>query len=1245
MASTGVLPFVRGIDFSRNDFQDLFPKAVEEMLGLRWLRLNRTTLEDMPVELMKLNKLEHLTLAHNKLDSLELHNPNGSTRILFKKMPSLRTLNARYNNIQTGQVPKDLFELEELSILDLSHNSLAKVPEDLDQVKTLIVLNLSNNSIESVPTQVFLNLTGLMQLDLSFNKLESLPPQLRRLINLQTLNLSNNPLVHFQFRQLPSLVNLQVLNLRNTHRNQSNLPPSLEMIPNLAELDLAENELTRVPECAYNVIQLRRLNLSKNQLSDFDIPEGWLKLQTLNVSHNKLKSLSQNLPKCTALKRLYVNNNELDFNGIPSSIGRLESLEVFMAADNRLEMVPEGLLRCGKLKKLILRNNVLVTLPDAIHLLTDLEELDLGGNRDLIMPPKPADLQKGAGLAFYNIDFSLGHQMRLAGSMTHQETPSPVPVKDPVARKIRLRRMKGDGDDESAGQVLKGMKDVARMRKGSQDDLDREPVVKSRKVTELEKPHLDYSDFFDDDTGTREGLTCWEIENFVPNLMENALIGKFYEADCYIILQTYAEQGDSLNWKIFYWIGEKAPLDKKACAAIHAVNLRNFLGAECRTSRQEQNEEEEEFSSLFPHGLVYIEGGRTASGFYTVEDAPLVKRLYRLHGTKSLHLETVPVSPASLDPRYVFYLDAVKKLYVWIGRKSKNVTRSKARLLAEKVNKVERKGTSEILVFNQRQEPNEFWLALGVPELPWMEEPKPHVPEDFMPTVAHLYTIHLGKGYLELPQVDLKDGRLKSEMLQSRNVYILDCWADLFVWFGKKSARLVRAAALKLSQELCDMLPRPDFAMVTRVLEGTESQIFKSKFEGWDDVMAVDFTRTAESVIRRGVDLKKILEKDQIKTDLTALFMPRQQAMPTEEAKAVIDEFNEDLDRMEAFVLEGKKFVRLPERETGHFYSGECYVFLCTYWVPAEESSGDEEKADGDAEETQVHTVYFWQGRDASNMGWLTFTFSLQKKFEQAFKNSLEVVRMHQQQENLKFLSHFKSKFIIHRGKRKEPIDRSRLPPPRLYQLRINDSLICARCIEIDAKPTSLNSSFCHMLNVPFDRSAANGIIYLWLGSKASQEDIELAHEIAKDMTKYHYTMQIVKEGEEPDNFFWNSLGGKKPYETSADFMKYSRLFRCSNEKGYFTVSEKCADFCQDDLADDDIMILDNGQEVFLWVGGKSSEVEIKLAFKSVQVYVQNLRNKQPERPRKLLLTAKGKETIKFSKCFHGWSTHKAPAM
>ena len=40
----------------------------------------------------------------------------------------------------------------------------------------------------------------------------------------------------------------------------------------------------------------------------------------------------------------------------------------------------------------------------------------------------------------------------------------------------------------------------------------------------------------------------------------------------------------------------------------------------------------------------------------------------------------------------------------------------------------------------------------------------------------------------------------------------------------------------------------------------------------------------------------------------------------------------------------------------------------------------------------------------------------------------------------------------------------------------------------------------------------------------------------------------------------------------------------------------------QDDLADDDVMILDNGANVFLWVGKRTSDVEIKLSFKSAQV-------------------------------------------
>ena len=66
----------------------------------------------------------------------------------------------------------------------------------------------------------------------------------------------------------------------------------------------------------------------------------------------------------------------------------------------------------------------------------------------------------------------------------------------------------------------------------------------------------------------------------------------------------------------------------------------------------------------------------------------------------------------------------------------------------------------------------------------------------------------MGIGYLELPQVEVPNNKLKQEMLNTKSVFILDCYTDLFVWVGKKSTRLVRAAALKLSSELFAMLIR-----------------------------------------------------------------------------------------------------------------------------------------------------------------------------------------------------------------------------------------------------------------------------------------------------------------------------------------------------------------------------------------------------------------------------------------------------
>lgn len=1236
MANTGVLPFVRGVDFTRNDFSEgKFPEAVRSMTGVQWLKLDRTNLEEIPKEMGNLMKLEHLSLTRNNLEKLY-----GE----LTELNCLRTLNLRYNKVRSSGIPAELFHLEELSTLDLSHNNLKEVPEGLDRAKSLLVLNLSHNHIDSIPNSLFVNLTDLLFLDLSNNNLETLPPQTRRLANLQTFILNNNPMGHFQLRQLPSLLNLQTLHMRNTQRTLSNFPTNLDNLTHLTDVDLAQNALPKVPEALYSLPNIKRLNLSENEINELSTAiELWQKLETLNLSYNKLSSLPASLCKLYSLRRLYVNDNCLDFEGIPSGIGKLGNLEVFSASNNQLEMIPEGLCRCGSLKKLNLSSNRLITLPDAIHLLTDLDKLDLRNNPDLIMPPKPAEMTRGAGLEFYNIDFSLQNQLRLAGANVPAPAPIQNPSKDPIARKLRLRRGRRDQEeaDQDQAKILKGMKDIAKEKNRSmQEDAKAESLKPKRWDETLEKPPLDYSEFFEEDAGQVPGLTIWEIENFLPNRIDEVAYGKFYEGDCYIVLKTALDENQSLTWEIYFWIGEKASLDKRACSAIHAVNLRNYLGAQCRTIREEQGDESEEFLALFDTQITYIEGGRTCSGFYTVEDMTFETRFYRVHGAgPSIHLEPVAVCVESLDPRFVFVLDAGMKIFLWNGKKAKNTLKSKSRLMCEKINKNERKNKAEIMTETLGNESRDFWLTLGQPDGQPPEEPiKEHVDENFVPVSPRLYQVQLGMGYLELPQVEVPHGKLVNTLLNSKNVYILDCYLDVFVWIGKKSTRLVNAAAVKLSEELFNMIDRPDYALVTRVREGTESQIFKSKFIGWDEVIAVDFTRTAESVQKTGADLTKWARQQETKADLTALFTPRQPSMPLAEAQQLMEEWNEDLEAMESFVLEGKKFVRLPEEELGQFYSGDCYVFLCRYWVPVDDSDGAEEGAVDEADEFQC-VVYFWQGREASNMGWLTFTFTLQKKFKALFKNNLEVVRTHQQQENMKFMAHFKRKFIIHQGKRKQK-DKNAV---EFYHLRSNGSALYTRLVQIKPDASALNSAFCYILNVPFEQDDS-GIVYVWIGSKADPDEARLIQEIAEEMFNTPWiSLQILSEGEEPDNFFWVGLGGKKPYETDATFMEYTRLFRCSNEKGYFIVSEKCSDFCQDDLADDDIMILDNGEQVFLWLGAKCSEVEIKLAYKSAQVYIQHMRVKQPERPRKLFLTLKNKESKRFTKCFHGWGPHKKP--
>ncbi|KAI6187705.1 hypothetical protein M3Y98_00273600 [Aphelenchoides besseyi] len=1112
--------------------------------------------------------------------------------------------------------PNEVGEMQHATWLKLNDTSLERVPDELSNLTKLEHLQMTRNKLQNVHgelsdlprlrsvifrrNQVFNNLIDLIFIDLSCNKLDALPTQIRRLVNLQVLNLSNNPLRNFQLSSL-SMKNLRVLRLQNTNRTLNNLPLSLEDMPNIS----------------------------------------WKRAQCDT--------------RCSIHAQKIAKVQHESKQGMPASIGKLMQLQVLYLSHNKLKLVPEGITRCVKLQRVKLDNNALLLIPDGIYLLPDLKELDLTNNPDLVMPPRPQDRKQ---LAFYNMNVQ--NSASDASSMDNNK-------RDAVQRKKDfIRRRRHQADENGASKVIAAMskmaQDNASTPDGNSDLADenslRAPPTWRERMASTQKK-LDFTDIFESDVGQSAGLWVWEIENFYPSPVDPEMYGSFFEADCYIVLKTTREDSGNLSHQIHYWIGDKSTLDKGMCAAVHSVNLLNHLGSTSRTIREEMNDESDTFLEFFDGEIEYVSGGRTQSGFFTVQKPKFVKRLYRgsIDG-KTIVMEPVALSVKSLDPQFVFLLHTEKTIWIWRGLKSSNTVASKVRLFAEKLNKRDRKGAADIEVCHHKSTPPEFWEALtGTPKPP-IRIPQ-HLPAEVKPHRYILYTIKVGMGSVEVLQLEHK--QLHKDLLHSDSAYILDCHSDLFLWLGKRANRLVKLAAQKWSNELLKMLARPDDTLLSRESEGEESTWFRSKFRGWDDVIPVDYTMTAETVQRRGADIKVIMQRDKMKVETDALFTSRMNAFTHEESDILIEECNADLEVIESFVLEKKKFIKLPANEFGIFYTKDCYVFLCRYYVSNEDSDFTDEEGSSVANESSstVNTdnesnktddfkcvVYFWQGRDASNMGWLNFTFILQKKFETLFKDKLEVVRLSQQQENHKFLSHFKRQFLICRGSR---IERQKYRmKPQLFHLRANGSSVNTRTIEIDCTSQNLNSAFSYILACPFAEDSNDpskdegkiGRLYVWQGSKSDSYYHDIVQSVASKLINYdnEYDEVTIQEGEETQAF-WRNIGDKKKYSKDADFMNYTRLFRCSNEKGHFSVSEKTVDFCQDDLDDDDVMIVDSGKYVFLWCGGNCSEVEGKLAYQAVQAYVNNCKIKGEDR--QLMLAIKGMESKRFRELFHGWSNHR----
>uniref|UniRef100_A0A8C7M7I1 Scinderin n=1 Tax=Oncorhynchus kisutch TaxID=8019 RepID=A0A8C7M7I1_ONCKI len=310
------------------------------------------------------------------------------------------------------------------------------------------------------------------------------------------------------------------------------------------------------------------------------------------------------------------------------------------------------------------------------------------------------------------------------------------------------------------------------------------------------------------------------------------------------------------------------------------------------------------------------------------------------------------------------------------------------------------------------------------------------------------------------------------------------------------------------------------------------------------------------------------------------------------------------------FRVESSGRVPVDPKTYGQFYGGDCYIILYTY--------------------QRGQIIYTWQGA-SSTLDELTASAFLTVELDRSLGGNAVQVRVSQGKEPAHLLSLFKAKpLIVYKSGTSRIGGQASADPTRLFQVRRNLGTI-TRIAEVDAEAGSLNSNDAYLLKLP------SGGSYLWVGKGAS-EDEERGAQYLSQVLKCQ-TQRIV-EGQEPADL-WAALGGKKDYQTSERLASKSltqqpRLFACSNKTGRFIIEEVPGEFSQEDLAEDDVMLLDVWDQVFIWIGKDANEVERTESVKSAKTYIETDPGGRDKRT-SIVVVKQGHEPPTFTGWFLGW--------
>jgi len=244
--------------------------------------------------------------------------------------------------------------------------SLQTVRERPEAIRQIVLMD---QGLKLVPTEIRA-CRSLLSLDLRDNVLTELPDWLAELSALETLRLDGNALTKLPVF-LAALPNLRYASFAE---NQiSRLSKNQGLPSNLRTLDLNRNRIGTWPAGILDRVLLEKLDLSCNPLGTFpDCATAVDSLQYVHLVQTRLKALPANLAHFQQLRQLFLSRNQLTDRNLPDKWPpKLEQLDL---SYNQLLRLPAKLSQAGFLRKLHLDHNQLkdIRLPNDLHWLSDL---------------------------------------------------------------------------------------------------------------------------------------------------------------------------------------------------------------------------------------------------------------------------------------------------------------------------------------------------------------------------------------------------------------------------------------------------------------------------------------------------------------------------------------------------------------------------------------------------------------------------------------------------------------------------------------------------------------------------------------------------------------------------------------------------------------------------------------------------------------------------------------------------------